>query len=87
MGVKWRKVCASSVFPVVPAGWVRPGDGTGATSDWVSAVGDSREALGGEAVEEADDPKLAMFKGHVLNIAKAAGVDGEEFVEWLTGMI
>ena len=40
-----------------------------------------------DVAEEKPDRILAMFKSHVVNIAKAARVEEDEFIGWLTGEI
>ena len=89
LDVAWRKVCATGVFPVVskpPKIWAGSIDSLSATTDWGSGVGDSWGASNEEVAEKDQaDRKLAMFKSHVVNIAKAAGIDEDEFIEWLTG--
>lgn len=92
MDVEWQRVCATSVFPVVsspPKKSVAEGSTKVVTLDQWSCAGSENwlDTVNSHALteEEEAEKRLAMFEGHVVNIAKGAAIDEAEFVEWLTG--
>lgn len=88
---KWRKVCATSIFPVLsepPRRW----DGSRQTMQEFLAFlvardkGQNEDSSGWESDSQFEeyDAKLQRFKTQLENIARTHGLDHSRFVEWMT---